>query len=371
MDKDSEVEEKRPEYAYHYKDAEARKAYQREYQLRRYYEKIKPKKEKDNVKEKLKGESANMEEAKTPNLSEGIGIVTDLLGKDDPIANAIKKYEKPIMLGLQLLKGFAENMNAYNAQKQSNKPQQQGPQPPEGWLGSSALQRMNRKYLPNGNINPWYAQGLAYENASSGVQGVSYNPVDMEATRYGSMEAERQRHNSRDTTMSQKSMADLERESNKWDQKPATQNDGMNIATAKEVERTDKQPKSINEALKLKEEQKQKDIDVPNAEETLQNIGEKLMEDAAKYLNLIKVYFQNRTLKDFEKDLRNVDKTIVQYESMVEILPYQAKEAFKSLSFEDWEKLIVDADPDKLILIEKKKLKPKLKKLIEQLKNKL
>jgi hypothetical protein len=90
-----------------------------------------------------------------------------------------------------------------------------------------------------------------------------------------------------------------------------------------------------------------------------------------KYLNLVVNYFKTRPLDDFEKDLKNVDETIVKYKDVFDLLPFQAKEAFKRISTEEIEGMIKESDPEKYKMIVKKKLKGKLAKLWEDLKAKL
>jgi hypothetical protein len=360
MDKDEE----KPKYHKKYTDPEKRKKYQREYQIKRYYDK-KALKNLDKVVI-----SEEVEEVKTKEIPKEIqkienqdpifmamSALKETLGPEDPVSKGIDKYGKYIVLGMSFVKGFAENMAAHQEEKKVNESQRINVQPPEGWNRLSDIERIARKYNKDGTESAWYLQGLAYERSMLGsdveVAVRSHYPVAMERTTAGSMQAERNKIISRDETKSLRkenegaSMAELQRQSEQWDKK--------------EEKKTE-----LAEESKVESENPATEVIDPNV--ALNEIFAEMTEDNKRFLGLITNYFKNRSIEQFEKDLNNVDALIVQYKPFLNVLPVQTRTLFKSLSFEDWKSLLVSQDQEKLNLIVNKNLEEKLKNLIEELK---
>jgi hypothetical protein len=383
MDKDQEVKP----YLSKYKDPEARKAYLNEKNKERY-QKIKALKSLSKGDENM---SANAEiKIKSPikpveggqkDMTDGafkqaLDGLKDIAGDDDdPVIKTINKYGKYLPLVFQFLQGFAQSAQANNAaqvQQMAQIQQQQqrrGVSAPDGWMNMTPLQRMARKYDGSGNETAWYRQGVLYDEQSSGFDDIgaavrSNRPVAMENTYHG------QRMAAQQNAERFKSMAEINRaaENEKWDDKKEEVG-AQDLSKAREVPRKDGQPSSINEAIK-KDDQPVAETEV-KAEEVLKQVGDRLMEDNQKYLGMVLEYFKSRPLKQFEDDLKNAEKTIKEFiDKWGWAIPFQTREAVKRTTFEELEQMLTDQDPEKHKMIVKKKLKPKLRKLWEELQKK-
>jgi len=374
MDQDKII---KPKFADKYKDVEARREYQRKYQLERYHKKQALKKiSKDEPMEaqtpKQMNEQTATQDAPIDPVNQVLGAITEALGPEDGVAKFIKKVTPLLPLAKSFVEGFVQNMNAHKAANDpSAKQQQQGPTPPDGWLQIGSMQKLNKKYLGNGNINPWYAAGELYDKQAA-LQGVGANvqnasPVPLAKTIHGSMEARQGNIEAAQAATEQKTMRDLERQSQQWDQKPA------DMSNAPQVERKDGAPTNIDEAMAKKAEEKDPvdgEMSGDQAKQALNELAPILQEDAKKYLDMVVGYFKTRDLKQFEDDLNNVDKMLEQYKPILNLLPFQAKETFKTISGEELENMIKENDPKKHEMIIEKGLKQELFQLWDELKAK-
>jgi hypothetical protein len=335
----------KPQFAEKYPDVEKRRLYQKKYQLDRYH-RNKSLKEvaTEGVMETQQAVPIQSGTAPTNQFEGVLNALTDSLGPEDGVSKFIKKVQPFIPLATSFIQGFVENMNA--ARVAEAKPVNTGPVPPDGWLHVDGISRLKRKYNPDGSLSQWYLAGEYYDqqaamrSVGAGVQ--SGQPVQIERTYHGEHEAALQRRQQQ-MIQHERSMSDLQREAQVFDKRE-----------------TSPEPQK-NEG----------DISGDQAKQIVQEIAPKLQEDAMKYLNLVVNYFKTRPLDDFEKDLKNVDETIVKYKDVFDLLPFQAKEAFKRISTEEIEGMIKESDPEKYKMIVKKKLKGKLAKLWEDLKAKL
>ena len=365
MDQDKTL--KQPKYAEHYKDVEARKKYQREYQLARYHNKkaLQSVTAGEGIMENNKSIApAIIGNAPVDQFQGALNALTETLGPDDGVAKFIKKVQPFVPLATAFIQGFVQNMNAQQAAA-AQQQQPQGPQAPEGWLYMDGMTKLKKKYNPDGSLSSWYLAGEYYDQQAA-IHGINAGvqrsmPVQMESTIHGQREAAIQRREQQ--MQGQRTMKDLEREAQQFD-KP------QDMSTAREVPRSDGAPATIDEAIKAKEQpaDQQPQITGDQAKEIIQEIAPKLQEDALKYLNLVVNYFKTRPLDQFEADLKNIDKMIEQYSTFIDLLPFQAKEAFKRISAEELEAMLKESDPEKHKMLVKKKLKPKLHKLWDELK---
>lgn len=374
MDQDKAI--KTPKYAEHYKNVEQRKMYQRQYQLDRYHRKkalaSAGQGEIMENKQVTPAPVGSMGAAPVDQLTQALDALTATLGPDDGVSKFIKKVQPFVPIATAFVQGFVQNMNARQAEQQQSQQQAPGIQPPEGWVYADAMTKLKRKYDAGGNISSWFLQGeyydqqMAMRGVGAGVQ--SGMPSRMESTIHGQREAAISRRNNEMAAAQQRTMRDLEKEAQHFDKK-------ADMTNAKEVPRTDGAPETINQAIESKEVQENAEnkptMTGEQAKEIIQEIAPKLQEDAVKYINLVVSYFKTRPLDQFEKDLKNVDQTIVQYGSFIDLLPFAAKEAFKRVSAEELEGMLKESDPEKHKMIVKKKLKGKLFKLWDELKARL
>jgi len=377
MDKNQKVVKP---YLSKYKDPEARKAYLNEKNKERY-QKIKALKglskgdenmeSKSEIKIKSPISPSGQKEMTDGAFKQALDGLKDIAGDDDdPVIKTINKFGKYLPLVFQFLQGFAQNAQANNAAQvqqlaQMQQQQRRGVPPPEGWINMTPLQRMARKYDGSGNLTNWYQQGVLYDEQAAGFDEIgaavrSNRPVAMESTYHG------QRMAAQQNAERFKSMAEINRAADQeiWDKKEEAQD----LSKAKEVPRKDGQPATINEAIQKEEPVEEAEV---KADEVLKQVGEKLMEDNQKYLGMVLEYFKSRPLKQFEDDLKNAEKTIKEFiDKWGWAIPFQTREAVKRTTFEELEKMLTDQDPEKHKMIVKKKLKPKLRKLWEELQKK-
>lgn len=350
MDQDKTLNQ--PKFAAQYKDVEARRAYMRKYQLDRYYrQKALQNVETEGVVENKQMIPAvvNAGAAPVDQFQNALHSLTETLGPEDGVSKFIKKVEPFVPLAMSFIQGFVQNMNA-KREEQSKEQTPQGPRPPDGWLVMDAISKLKRKYNADGSLSQWYLAGEYYDQQiaiggiGAGVQ--SGQPVVMERTYQGEHEAALWRRQQQ-MIQHERSMSDLQREAQVFDKKVP----------------------EVKESVII--EEKKEELSGDQAKQIVQDIAPKLQEDAIKYLNLVINYFKTRPLDQFEEDLKNIDKTLIQYKDFIDLLPFQAKESFKRISSEEIEKMIEESDPEKHKMILKKKLKGKLFKLWEELKAKL
>lgn len=338
-----------PKFADKYKDVEARRAYQRKYQLERYHrQKSLTDVATEGVMEtKQIVPVSSGENAPVDQFGAALNSLAESLGPDDGVSKFIKKVQPFIPLATSFIKGFVDNMNATRvAQAQ---PVNSGPVPPEGWLYVDGITKLKKKYNPDGSLSQWYLAGEYYDQQVA-LRGVGANvqngmPVRMEETYHGQREAAIQRRQQQ-MIQHERTMQDLQRESQVFDKKEAQ------VVASEPVQET-----------------KAEDISGDQAKQIVQEIAPKLQEDAMKYLNIVVEYFKTRPLDQFENDLKNLDDTLKKYKGFIDLLPFQAKEAFKRISSEEIEGMIKESDSEKYKMIVKKKLKGKLAKLWEELKS--
>ena len=384
MDKNQEVKP----YLRKYKNPEKRKAYLNKINKERYHrlKGLKKIKEDDIMKAEvnIKEESTaapqkEMGDQAFKQAIEGLKEIGGESTKDDPIFKVLNAVERYGPLVMQFLKGFTDRQAEKQAQqiainqKQGMTENRRVPAP-EGWVYMSPIQRLAKKYLASGEVNPWFTQGQLYE---SGVVGThsdidravrSNRPVAMESTIHGQRSAAIQ------SAEKWQSMADLQKagEQEKWDKKEDLEKppqEEMDLSNAKEVPRKDGKPGSINEAIAKKDDQQPvAEAEITDAAELLQDLGGKLMEDNQKYIGMVLEYFKTRPIKKFTEDLKDADKTIKEFiKKWGWAIPFQTREAVKRITFEEIEKMLKEQDPEKHKMIIKKKLRAKFKKLWSEL----
>ncbi len=347
-----------------FKTPEKKREYMRKYMKTRYHEQKAAAGVPSKTHEVAQMEKRSEDTDKTMSaIGNTIDVVKALTGKedDDPLLKAITKYEKPIMLGLEFLKGFAERMNEHNAQQfQAAQRAQapQGPIAPPGWQGLSWPQRMSKKWDGQGNVTAWYKAGEAYEEfvetGGTAYNAVSNYPVSMGQTYHGQQqsyeasiaEARARRAGTAVPLAPVNSMRELEAQAHS-DMKPqgaAPSHDPGFVAQVQAAQAT------------------------PKAEEQLKEVAAMMNEDNARYIQMMLTYFKTRSLEQFEKDIENADGTIKNFvKEFGWILPVQTREAIKHITLEEIEKSLKECDPKKHELIEKKKLRPQFAQLWAEL----
>ena len=116
---------------------------------------------------------------KDPRLKEIIELVKnktkdEVTGEEDPTIKIIGEVVKYAPMAVEFIKGLTDNFRANQATQVgqiASQPQAPQIQPPQGWTGLSALQKLAKK-----NTDPtWYAQGLKYDDFER--TGIAGNPI--------------------------------------------------------------------------------------------------------------------------------------------------------------------------------------------------
>lgn len=340
-----------------------RKAWDREYQRKRYHEKGKPQLERYRIKSGLKKldqrEIMTEEKPSTPTpapiiagkdnpIMQIAAAIKEELPADDPVAKAIDRYGKYVPIVFQFVDGFVQRMNEYRTENTPKKPQMQAP---EGWVSMSALQREVRKYDSAGNISSWYLQGMRYEQIKNEGQieenVTSYKPINMESTYAGELEGMRQRR-----------MQQMK------GQPPLKKYESMEEinAIARNEKWDDKKPEAPKEEII-------EDPEILTADQKVEILNEGMREDVNRYISLVMGFFQTRSIEQFEKDLEDIDGLMQKWKPTLDIiltLPIRA--AMSQITYKQLEEMLKTADPAKYSLVKKKKLAEKLEKLWEELK---
>ena len=141
-----------------YRDIEKRRKYnndyQRDYQRARYWQR---KAIKQGVDEDM---AKNVKDEDT--FQQALEALKSELPKQD--VDTFDKVEKWVRLGSMLIQGFIDAAKQGGMFQPQQQAQQQGPVPPYGWVEMSPLQRIQKKYNPDGSVSEWYQQGMNFES---------------------------------------------------------------------------------------------------------------------------------------------------------------------------------------------------------------
>jgi hypothetical protein len=235
----------------------------------------------------------------------------------------------------------------------------------------SPIQRLQRKYLPNGQESDWYKQGVLYDSMVGGGEfaGVSNAPVEMQRTIKGSQEA------------AYSNMADLQRAS-QADVGTVVDND------VPVVPRKDGQPEKIEDCIKKDSEDESGRKPVVREEresgekpvlpsDSLDNdvkdgIVNQVIGETMNYMNIVVSYFKNRPMEQFKEDVANAETTINNFMNGIgRFLPYQIKDVIHSTSFEQLVELVKREAPEKITYLEENSLLPQFEQLWKGIQDKV
>jgi len=339
---DSSVEEI-PKHLKGYKDPDKRKEWMRNYHRNYYHKKLKNKgfsRDEMVKKNNAEKEVLNTELNKT-NMGQAITMIKDVIGdKDDPVVKAIDKYGKYVPLVTGFLQGFLQRAQEHQGSQQKSQSRENTVEAPNGWNSLSPIQKLQRKYMPNGEESAWYRAGIAYDKDSQEhnveYAGVSHNPVAMKETIHG--------HNT-----AYRNMNDLA---------AASRNDvGENLASpAPEIIEAKVEAKVERETISRNDEKPTHEADLPSdhiSKTVKDGIVNQVVGETMNYMNLIVGYFKNRPIEQFKQDVDNAEQTVDKFfKGVGAFLPYQAKDIILTTTFKQLKDLVERESPEKIKYLE-------------------
>jgi len=239
--------------------------------------------------------------------------------EDDPILKAIDKYGKYLPLVMQFIQGLQGSIQV------QNKPQVPQIQAPEGWLGMSPMQKLNRKYT----MPEWYSAGERYDEA---VQTGQFNPQINTAYVDPNYSSE------------PKNLTQLAR---KYPDAPIVDSPPVTQAPKEApVQKVEEKPKESVETQIISE----------------------LQADNLRYITMGATFINNLTDDQFKVHLDNIDALVEKAKPFIPLIPVHVKGMLVNTPKEDLVVLFKDKCPTKYAIIENEKKLEKLTSLFESLK---
>ena len=250
---------------------------------------------------------------------------------DDPILKAIEKYSKYLPLVMQFVQGFQQATAAHQPAQQ----QQQGLQPPVGWLGLTPIQRMAYKY----SRAEWYEAGEKYEEwIANGQMNPSINTGYVDPT------------------------YDPRREI----RKPIPVNNAEPQSLA-QLSKKYGEPPRINNDVPQQVAVEQKPAEPPKEEQIIKA----MQDDNAKYLKMGIDYLNKIPMESFKIYIATIDTLIQQAKGFKDLLPVHVKAMIQQTSADEMIDIFKQGCAEKYSYVEKQDKINKIKELYDAMKKEL
>lgn len=273
-------------------------------------------------------------------------------GEESKFLKVVNKYEKYLPIVGNFVQGFLENMQKQQAMKP--KVTVQGP---SGWDSLSPLQRMSRKYEPDGSMSDWYRAGEAWEEyKKTGNYNIRENQsqsdyTDKSGNQYTYMneqdpEKRRQKFQEERAALmgggnsKPSSMAEL---AHKYPEAPLVSNDkpnqdAENSNVSGENDKPLQHPDSNSQSLNTTEAQKAKEYD---------NVIHALHADANKYITIGADYINAMSMEDFQKYVKNIQPLLNKLKFVKIFIPIHLRDVIVLTPSEHFVQLIKERCVDK------------------------
>lgn len=253
-------------------------------------------------------------------------------GKPDKIFEYIEKGAKYMPLVMKFIEGFMTNMQTFNQQQQQQSAKQAPAiQPPPGWDGMGAMEKLKYKYAKPG----WYEAGLKWdEYKETGVINPEINIGYVDSSYTPNRRPAAQ---SLDDTPC--SLLELGK---KYPDPPLLKDEYEAPAQLHD-------PK-LEEVIKEKKDKKgavmDKKVELQDNKSS-DEVIKALQQDNARYLQMAIKFLGAQSLEEFQKNIEDLEGLYKKYEPMMELLPLQLREMINNSSDEELIKIFEEACPDK------------------------
>lgn len=263
-------------------------------------------------------------------------------GETDPLIKIVEQIPAYMPLIQQLLGGFRDAQNARQSQQVM---QPVGPQPPQGWLQMTNLQRLARKYDAQGNISAWYRAGEAYEAQQE------INPTQYVDASYKEVAPQRQQQISQQSFVQQ-------RQEDLPDADESAPSEQL-VAQIQDAQTSNK-PNKVIEANEIKPEEKL----IMEAKKEAETLRQKALADNMQYLNMAVSFINNMPNAELKKKLeeKTLFAPLVQFKALI---PFQAKEMILSTTGDELNQLLKEKAPIKYTYIMRQRMLKDVKEQFE------